>query len=902
MFSFVWEGKREKYSMNHAKLAYVISRYATCALSVAQQETWLREHTLSVLTFEAIIAGLINLDYAPQSVLLSLPNCTWRRIWMNVSQAGRSVVADLVDDNVCALLKVWSPSSLPSMGVQVTRKGLAFVDQLDQQLKDEVDLFLRWGKVTNATGTANTAVDNRAVLQVDFVESTNAFSLRCGDKGDSGPAGQWCRRSTVTDIEDVSYVSSPYLPACLRAVRTPLESNAGRAHECRGATDNIVKKGGQSAAVILANVDAMVCEWMPFGPNHIAALNDRLGSRDGCQGGLFSDMIDQDPISTQFHLEPGLTHIRVVDFNALRFANFEAQICYPEDQGIVQVESVGTHVSSTGFVCCGVHIESILDRGADDVCIDFLCRLLSDVQSDSSAMIDDLVTPLQRHMLDCINLGDSEARLKFKIVLAEDISPRLPAAELLDRSKCENELAQLLGNISEAHDVGVSDRFFVGSEGVLMAGHTSKQDEHLLLAYAILRTYHNFISQLWIRAFILQSKLDSTDQLALHEWRKQPDTVARIRSSIKQISSDMILLEQLLSYLRESLSDFEARLVQCPSNDRARQLYNILRLKEVYTDAQLRCRDFEKEMGAARSKLKTLEFSSGLISKNELEVVTEKIRSNCDTLATASAVEQRSSASLEFMDVLFAGTLAFRIVDRFSGNAILGIGGVGNTTSACDAGAGVCPQNRLNWINQWIREPIANIPGLFFVLNMAWLWLAIKALHRLLDYINDRNRGTNDLRQEMVCNIDVRRLEAFLEARNFSTCDVNCSNSQRVVKVQWTEPKGSDIWYGQEPPKLGLEYDAQHGWLLRVHVQWNSQRNEMKAQHILDTFMSLMRKNRIILSALGLPDDDVVPTATGGGEAHRASDGTQGARRHGGRRRASLSCVGNEPRPEMVDL
>ena len=212
MFSFVWEGKSEKYSANHAKLAYLISRYATCALSVAEQETWLRDHTLSVLTFEASIAGVLDLDYAPQSALISLPNCTWRRIWMNVSQAGRSVVADLVDDGVCAVLKVWSPTTLPSIGMQVTRKGMAFVDQMDRQLKDEVDHFLRCGEVSKGAAHSdgsNSASDSHALLRVDFDEATSAFLLRSGGEGDSGPAGKWCRRSTVTDIEDVSYVSSP---------------------------------------------------------------------------------------------------------------------------------------------------------------------------------------------------------------------------------------------------------------------------------------------------------------------------------------------------------------------------------------------------------------------------------------------------------------------------------------------------------------------------------------------------------------------------------------------------------------------------------------------------------------------------------------------------------------------
>lgn len=48
-------------------------------------------------------------------------------------------------------------------------------------------------------------------------------------------------RSSITSSEDVSYVSSPYLPTCIRNVRRMkrLTSNKHRAHESAGGASNI---------------------------------------------------------------------------------------------------------------------------------------------------------------------------------------------------------------------------------------------------------------------------------------------------------------------------------------------------------------------------------------------------------------------------------------------------------------------------------------------------------------------------------------------------------------------------------------------------------------------------------------------------------------------------------------
>lgn len=51
--------------------------------------------------------------------------------------------------------------------------------------------------------------------------------------------GRYARESLVTDTEDVSYVSSPYLPMCLRHGGREITSNASKAHLSSGGETNI---------------------------------------------------------------------------------------------------------------------------------------------------------------------------------------------------------------------------------------------------------------------------------------------------------------------------------------------------------------------------------------------------------------------------------------------------------------------------------------------------------------------------------------------------------------------------------------------------------------------------------------------------------------------------------------
>ena len=95
------------------------------------------------------------------------------------------------------------------------------------------------------------------------------------------PESNFRRISAVTDTEDVSYVSSAYVPQCLRHGGRPTLSNAHRAHECGVSNSSI--RDELDEIITLNSVSLVVAEFIPFGPNQIVQLNANLGSSERVQ-------------------------------------------------------------------------------------------------------------------------------------------------------------------------------------------------------------------------------------------------------------------------------------------------------------------------------------------------------------------------------------------------------------------------------------------------------------------------------------------------------------------------------------------------------------------------------------------------------------------------------------------
>merc|ERR1711959_496971 len=90
-------------------------------------------------------------------------------------------------------------------------------------------------------------------------------------------------------------------------------------------------------------------------------------------------------------------------------------------------------------------------------------------------------------------------RSKYYIMMCQKINPVRPAEEYLDRDKQENELRQVLGEVTGAEQITKNDVIIFGHNGVIMAGPQRFQFEQLLSTYAFLQSRHMFIGSILLR-------------------------------------------------------------------------------------------------------------------------------------------------------------------------------------------------------------------------------------------------------------------------------------------------------------------------------------------------------------------------------------------------------------------
>ncbi|KAE9024648.1 hypothetical protein PF005_g4155 [Phytophthora fragariae] len=739
-----------------------VCRYAQQARNVHSKETWIRQVALLVLLYEGIDAGILPFDYSPSLMWLTFKKHTDRR-WLRISQEAKSVIDDLWEAKLVNGIKLSSVDYQPVTAYQASFRGLSIVEQMPQQLKRETNEFLYAPVRTSRTDEGVDAFpDIPKPPQLLYVRYDGSdFHLVTRDQS-------YTRLSTITECEDVSYVSSPYIPSCLRSSTSYLvepTSNKLRATESARGYNMMTKEAKQS--IVLSQVHALVGEWLPFGANQISALNERLGSMERCQGGLFSSKLDLQPTETHFEVTPGLTQVKILDFDAIRFINFEAEINFPESDGVIQVENFGMHLHVSGAVLYGVKIDAIMNHTERAIPLDLLARLLVDVHQDSSGIIKDLLSRYQLSVLDMLFMGKADQRNKYNLITAAGIEPKVPACKYLDKGERENELKQVLGEIYACYDITRDDVLFLGRDGCLLSGPGAERYESLLTTFMGLNSREIFIRNFFVRTFVLNDMLTSLRK-SIRNYRKLGEhTLKTVKKSLSDAARHMILLIECLQYLLESVEALE--LPPVPVDIAGSKIYKCLQLLERKNSVIVRCKDSIKLIERLRTQLDTLITKFEGISRLQLTYVSQGFDVNIRQLTESLRVRDELERNLEIIRMIFAGNLSFDVIDRLSG-------GTFNVPNP-------------KWFIDWIKKPIIDAPLAFLAINLVWFAIIWVALQAWLDHRVFEHGATLVIRAHTDKRINLTQLRRMLKKRNvrLGAFEYEASGRPEMQSYRWEE-------------------------------------------------------------------------------------------------------------------
>merc|ERR1740138_1417222 len=538
-----------------------------------------------------------------------------RRVYLNISPTselsgeGKSDVEFLREEELINGLMEQTNSQKPITCFQISDKGAELVKRISRKEKEAVHEFVY-------------PPGSRELLRPFW--NGNDYYLKS--------AGGYKRKSSINETEDVSYVSSAYVPQCLRYGGRPTLSNAHRAHESAVNTDNI--KDELDEVITLNSVSIIVAEYIPFGANQIVQLNNSVGSTERCQGGFISPVVD-DGGDKPIEMSPELTSVDILDYTLTNHINFEAEIRFYEDSGVVQVETFGVSLNAEGTCFYGMQVEAVMDRIKDNISLDHLARLLVDVQQDSSEIVDSIISQYQRELMQLVFLGDAKSRNKVNLIIANEITPHLTAEEYMDKGEYENELKQVIGDTKAAYDISEHDTLVFGAYGLLVAGPNSRHHEPLLCAYLQFITIDIFMQNYFARLWILNDDMQTTNVI-IEESAKDPTALKRIRYRICKLAHDIIELEEILGYLLEALDIIE--IPPEPPEQAGRSLYERLEISGMRSQLLRRTTDLKKNIGGASRYLEGL---------REMQEANE-----------------RTAISINLLQVVFAGILCFDWLDR----------------------------------------------------------------------------------------------------------------------------------------------------------------------------------------------------------------------------------------------
>lgn len=745
----------------------MIDLHSKKANNRSDKDTWIRKQALSVIIYEGILVDVFDYDYAPQSTLIEN-----RRVWCNLSQEGQSDIEFLREEGLINALLLSSKSYKAGVCYQISEKGMELVKYIPRREKEIINEFAH----KEAT---------RELLKPYWDGET--YWMR-------SPSG-FQRKSSVTETEAVSYVSSAYIPQCLRYGGRPTMSNAHRAQSSGFGAIDTIRDQELDEIITLNSVSLIVAEYVPFGSNQVVQLNNTIGSTERVQGGFVSSQLDDKSCETTVEMNAELTSVDILDYTLTNHINFEAEIRFPEDPGIVQVETFGISLNAEGTCFYGMQIEAVMDRIKDKISLDHLSRILVDVQQDSTKIVDSVISQRQRDLLDLMFFGDAANRNKINLIIANEINPHLTAEEYMDKGDFENELKQIIGDTKAAYDISEKDTLIFGGHGLLVCGPHARAHEPLLCAYMQFVTLDIFLQNFYSRMWILKEQMENTRYTIECIWI-DPAALDKSRFRLSQLEQELIGMEEILAYIMEALQIME--IPPEPHEQAGRSLYQRLEIHSMRSQLVRRSTDVKKIVDSAKRILSVLEKKQDTSLESKIEHLCDGLQRNIEAINDLKSCQDESIHILRMVLSIFTGTISFYLLDRMTGNWTL---------------------SSIIWIQKFLDYVTHEHSILWLLITISTWIIATSVVRTIVRKITWNNNGFMEL--EWISNEKIQsdKIRVLLQMKSNVIEKRQYELDREIVTVSYNEPDRK-LWGGSSPT-ITLEYDERNQFLLRVKVKHN---------------------------------------------------------------------------------
>ena len=640
-----WQHDDERHgvwSVSHARLLYLISIFANESPYPDDDEPWIKELHLMVFIYELIEAALLPFCKVPQWMMAVDDQGKSQKIWLLIAQEAVGFINDLCKRGFVHVLRVSTEDGWSENAYRCTAQGIEFLRSAPEKLKSQVD---------------HVVTDRRDGETFEVVIQDMGLYM----KNRSG----YRRKSSVTEIGKLPYVTSPYFASSIRHIDCVLKDNSALAYECVLWPSQV--PDDRDEAVVLANVSIILAEWMMTGSNSIGLMIEAL------EGSVFSERDAHSVTFTTSQAGGGLmmtlskktscsdelkTRSTIIDFQPSIDLNFEAEIIVQGEAAVKRVENFGVHVHENGVIMCAVQVEALQDREWDDLAPSLLANMIKELHYNSSLIIHPMMSKLQNDVLSSLYDGSPMSRTKTLCILADTIEPQLKAIEYMDGGRYQKEFVQLLGEVHTCRDLTDDDIIFIGKEGVLLAGPKSRELEYLIVKYVSLMVIDQGIIGIYARLRRLSNTLEACHRMILKRRQQVVDRV-NPRDVINKAGQHLRLMWMMQESIDQSIKKFAP--VNRPSDHTHQRLWEMLDFIAYKNDIILRCNDLDRTLRRTQNEVRTLTDIQDIEDRIDLEEVFEMAHKDTEKLSVPpnatlnhfGEVHMRSEVPLRIITVLY---------------------------------------------------------------------------------------------------------------------------------------------------------------------------------------------------------------------------------------------------------
>lgn len=451
---------------------------------------------------------------------------------------------------------------------------------------------------------------------------------------------------------------------------------------------------------------------------------------------------------------------------------------------------------------------------------------------DDSEVADLAVEEEPLHATDAVESSMTEAVTSnysfnmFTAYLCDSVSPTSDVSVLLDGEDAENDITQIVGRINDAANLPCGGCVISGEKGMIVSGRSAKAFEQLIVVHCSVMARRIFVSSFFHRLFEMESEIDAI-QYSIQNHIGKPSGLAEIRRRVMEACKQASLLDSLLTQAKATshdLPDIDASMEEAAEGKPSYEvMLETLQTRGYREELILRLKDLESLLKCARLGLDSLRENTDVISEMQMFKLQESLQSNTRNLESLFRSNESASSSLQIMQLVIGGSLAFSMMDRVTGE-----------WTVMDTPWG-------NAFYETYIEP----PGVWFCLSLLAFTIIVTGLHFTMKLMLRQASADMNVRYSLHVRVNIAKMRVLLNERRLYSEEADTDvEGNNMYKVAWEEP--GDV-YGGTPLRVEISVDQGHARLCTLNLKYNRREGKMSLPEVQDRFLRMLVDDGVIV-------------------------------------------------------